>query len=141
MPIVPAFGAGMTNKNFTAAPTSLAAGSYGKLKLSPNAVVTLTGGNYYFTSVDIGTHASLLFSAATNVHVTGRVTVGNSAKLLPAGGSGVVARQIVFWVTGTDGPSSAFQTGNGVNMSINAYARNGTMSIGPYNIATGAFLG
>ena len=44
-------------------------------------------------------------------------------------------------MTGTDGSSSAFQTSNDVLMRINAYARNGTMNIGPYNNVTGAFLG
>jgi hypothetical protein len=140
MPTVPAFGAGTTDKTFSGPNNVLAQGSYGKLKLAPNAVVTLAGGAYYFSSVDIGSNAQLLFSAAANVHVTGRVTVGNGAKLLPTSSS-ILARNIVFWVTGTDGNSSAFQTSNSVRMSINAYSPNGTMNIGPYNIATGAFLG
>ncbi|MEO6222833.1 MAG: hypothetical protein ABIP90_06250, partial [Vicinamibacterales bacterium] len=114
MPTVPGFGAGTVDKTFSGLAKVLAPGSYGKLKLSPNAVVTLTGGAYYFASVDIGSNAQLLFSVATNVHVTGRVTVGNSAKLLPAAGSSILARDVVFWVTGTDGSSSAFQTSNNV---------------------------
>jgi hypothetical protein len=144
MPVVPAFNAGGQNKTFSGPANALAAGSYGKLKLSPNAVVTLTGGNYYFTSIEMGSNAQLLFSAAANIHVTGRVSVGNSARVLPAAGSGIVAHNIVFWVTGTDGPPTsptAFNTSNDVQLQANVYARNGTVTLGQYNNATGAFLG
>ncbi len=144
MPVVPTFSAGGQNKTFSGKANVLAAGSYGQLKLSPNTVVTLTGGNYYFTGIEIGSNAQLLFSAATNVHVTGRVNIGNSARVLPAAGSGIVAHHIVFWVTGADGPPAsptAFNTSNDVQLQANVYARNGTVTLGPYNIAKGAFLG
>ena len=147
MPAVPAFTAGGLNKSFsgTGAGNVLAAGTYGKLSLSANARVTLTGGAYFFTAIEVKSGATLDFAAASSVHVTGRVLFGNGSIVGPATGSGIGARDIVLYSLGTDGPSNkpsdAIQIGSQSHSSINAYAVNGTMSIGSYGVGHGAFLG
>jgi hypothetical protein len=143
MPIFPVFSAGGSDETLSGV-ESLPAGSYGELRIKPKAIVTLTGGDYYFTSIDVDPNAKLMFDAATNVHVTGRVNFGKGAKVGPALGSGISAQDVIFWIAGADGPPgkpTTFVSGNGVQMRINAYTRNGTLTIGPYNSATGAFLG
>jgi len=145
MPAVPAFSAGGANKSFSGQANTLAAGTFGKLSLGPNARLTMTGGNYYFTAIEVKAGAILEIAAPSIVHVTGRVLFGNGSTVGPAAGSGAVAHEIVFYANGTDGPankpSNAIQIGGMTNVAINAYAVNGTLSIGSFGVANGAFLG
>ena len=144
MPAVPAFTAGGADRVVTGTQV-LAAGTYGNLKVNPNATLTLSGGNYYFTSIEVKPGAKVRFSAATTMHVTGRVLVANGAEVKPTAASGVQARDVVLYATGTDGPPNnpgdAIAFGSNAILGINAYAPNGTLSIGSYANAIGAFIG
>ena len=64
MPAVPSFSAGGQNKTFsgTGAGNVLAAGTYGKLSLGSNSRVTLTGGDYFFTAIEVKAGAKLEFA-------------------------------------------------------------------------------
>jgi hypothetical protein len=123
----------------------LAAGSYGKLAVNPNATLTLSGGNYYFTSIEVKPGARVRFSAASTLHVTGRVLVGNGAEVKPTAASGVLPHDVVLYAGGTDGPPNnpgdAIAIGSNAVVGINAYAPSGTLSVGSYANATGAFVG
>jgi hypothetical protein len=144
MPAVPSFTAG--GPNLVIAGTQvLAAGSYGKLAVNPNATLTLSGGNYYFTSIEVKPGARVRFSAASTLHVTGRVLVGNGAEVKPTAASGVLPHDVVLYAGGTDGPPNnpgdAIAIGSNAVVGINAYAPSGTLSVGSYANATGAFVG
>jgi len=144
MPAVPVFGAGGADVTLSGTQT-LAAGSYGKLTVSPNAVVTLTGGAYSFASIEVKAGAQVRFSAPSTLQVVGRVLIGNNAQFAPTSSSGVEAHDVVLYATGSDGPpnkpASAIAAGSYAVLALNAYAPNGTLSLGSFTMATGAFVG
>ena len=139
MPSVPAFSAGGPDQSLSGT-TTLGPGTYGTLTLKPNAVVTLTGGTYNFTSVEV-----LLAAAATTIRVVERVLVANSSEIGPAPGGSVQPHDILLYSTATDGPpnkpANASEFGAYTILGINAYAPNGTLTIGSHTVGTGAFLG
>jgi hypothetical protein len=143
MPAVPSFSAGTTNLNLSGT-QSLPAGSYGKLTVSPNANVTLTGGNYYFSGIEVKAGARVRFSAASALHVAGRVLISNGAQVAPTAASGVVPHDVIVYATGANGPpnkpADAIAIGSQATIGLNAYAPNGTLSIGSFTAATGAFV-
>ena len=51
----------------------------------------------------------------------------------------------MLYANGTDGPATkpanAIDLGSGTTIGVDAYAPNGTLSIGSSSVATGAFLG
>ena len=90
MPAVPAFSAGGADLVLKGTQV-LPAGTYGRLTVNPNATVTLSGGNYYFTSIEVKSGGRVRFSAASTIHVTGRVLVANGAEVKPTAASGGTA--------------------------------------------------
>jgi hypothetical protein len=144
MPTVPSFSAGGADQSLSGT-TSLGPGTYGKLALKPNAVVTLSGGTYNFTSVEVKAGAKLRAAAATTIRVVGRVLVSNGGEFGPAPGSAVQPHDVVLYSTGVDGPpnkpAQAIEFGTYSIVGINAYAPNGTLTIGSHAVGTGAFLG
>ena len=71
--------------------------------------------------------------------------VANGSTIGPAPGSGITARHIVLVARGADGPPNnpahAISIGGSGTIAINAFAPNGTLSIGSQTTAVGAFLG
>lgn len=122
---------------------TLPPGTYGKLSLAPNAIVTLaSAGGYQFSAIDIGPNAVLKFAGpgTVTIRVAGRVSLAYGAKI----GGDVPAPQLVIYVAGSDGPPatpSAFDSGTGATVRASVYARNGTLRLGTSVIATGTFLG
>jgi hypothetical protein len=139
---VPSFSAGGSNQTLSGT-SSLAPGTYGQLTLNPLAVVTLTGGTYNFTSIDIKALAKLRAAAATTIRVSGRVQLSGATELRPAPGGAVQPHDIVLYATGQDAPpnADAIVIGASAIVGFNAYAPNGTVTIGPNTNATGAFVG
>ena len=86
MPTVPSFSAGGADQSLQGT-TSLAAGTYGMLTVKPNAVVTLTGGTYDFTSVEVKPGAHVRASAPVTIRVTGRVLLAGSVEFGPTANS------------------------------------------------------
>jgi hypothetical protein len=144
LPLVPAAGPGGPNRTITGTQV-LGAGNYGTLEVRPNATLTLLGGTFTFVSIELKPGARLYAGAAAAIVVAGRVKVADGFVVGPAPGSGISARQIVLFARGTDGPpnnpANAISVGGGGTIAINAYAPNGTLSIGSQTNAVGAFLG
>ncbi len=144
MPTVPAFSAGGPDVTLQNGETLLP-GSYGTLTVKSNAVVTLTGGTYSFSEIEVKPGAQVSVTGATTLQVVNRVLISNGATFSPASGSGVLPMQIVLYATGTDGPAkkpiNAIDVGSGTIIGLDAYAPNGTLSLGSSSVATGAFLG
>jgi len=144
MPTVPGFSAGTANVTLSGTQT-FAAGSYGKLTVQPNAVVTMSGGAYFFASIEVKPGAQVRFAAPSTLHVTGRVLAAGGVQIGPTAASGVQAHDVIVYATGVDGPPNkpgdAISIGSQSVVGVNAYAPNGTLSIGAYTAATGAFVG
>ncbi len=144
MPSVPSFSAGGADQSLSGT-TSLGPGTYGALTVKPNAVVTLTGGTYNFTSVEVKAGAKLRAAAATTIRVVGRVLVSNGGEVGPTPGGSIQPHDVVLYATGVDGPPNkpgqAIEFGAYSVLGINAYAPNGTLTIGSHAVGTGAFLG
>ena len=75
--------------------------------------------------------------------MSGRVLVGNGSTFAPA--TGVQAHDVVLYGAGVDGPPNkpgdAIAIGSNVTLGLNAYAPNGTLTLGSYTVGTGAYVG
>jgi len=141
MPFTAPFVAGGSDMTIHSNRT-LAAGSYGVIDVKPNKVLTLSGGDYYFTQLKVGAHASVRASAPSIVHVTGRVSASQGSFIGPTGA--VAPHDLTIWVAGTDGQGNsgtAFETAHGVTVHANVSAFNGTLTLGVDNDGVGAFQG
>ncbi|MGH3370547.1 MAG: HYR domain-containing protein, partial [Nocardioidaceae bacterium] len=144
MPAFPSYTASGPNRNLSGVQT-LAAGNYGTVSTGPNAVVTLSGGVYRMRSLELKPGAKLHISAASELRVAGRVLVASGTTVGPAPASGLSAKDLVIYSSAVDGPpnkpADAIQFGSMAVIAANAYAPNGTVSVGTYTSATGAFVG
>lgn len=144
LPVVPGAGPGGPNRTITGDQV-LSAGNYGTLEVKPNATLTLGGGSSTFATIELKPGARLYVAAAASIVVAGRVGVANGSTIGPAPGSGITARHIVLVARGADGPPNnpahAISIGGSGTIAINAFAPNGTLSIGSQTKAVGAFLG
>jgi len=144
MPAVPSFSAGGANRSLSGT-TSLDAGTYGELSVKANAVVTLTGGTYNFTSVEVKPGAKVHAAGATTIRVSGRVLLASGTELGPAPGGAVQPHDVVLYATGVDGPPNtpgdAISFGSYTVLGVNAHAPNGTLAVGSYAVGKGAFVG
>ena len=144
MPAAPSIATGGDTLSILNAQT-LPAGTYGRLSVGSNGVLNLTGGTYGFMSVEVKPGGRIAFSAPVTIGVAETVQMGNRASFAPAEGSGVQARQGVVYALGADGPpntpASAIDIGSQARVALNAYAVNGTLAIGAFSDATGAYLG
>lgn len=111
----------------------LAEGSYGALTIGTGGVLQLTGGDYTVSSISAGSGAALVFGDASRVVVRGRVSLGATAVVGPAGGSGADASDIAFHVHGVNGLDGALgstppavQVGRQSAIEANLYAPFGT---------------
>ena len=142
MPAFPVVSGGGSKVNLSGT-ASLPAGNYGQLTVGPNADVTLTGGAYNFGGIEVKPGATVRFAAASTVGVSGRVLVGNGSTFAPA--TGVQAHDVVLYGAGVDGPpnkpADAIAIGSNVTLGLNAYAPNGTLTLGSYTVGTGAYVG
>lgn len=140
MPAFPAFSAGGAVVDVAGAQT-LAAGTYGAVSVRGNSVLTLTGGDYYFTSLEVKGNATVEILGPTTIHVVDRARVGGGSIVGPAPSSGLSARDLRLYVAGADGQRKAIEIGGGSSVSMNAFAKFGTVAIGADVVATGAFIG
>jgi hypothetical protein len=142
MPASPSFTAGTEDEQLSK-DQSLLPGSFRDLVIRPLKTVTLTGGDYFFRSIDLGPGARLLASAPSTLHVTEAVSLGPLAQVRPLPTSTVRPSQLVVYALGSSGSSRFAETigaGPGTLLGLNAYAPNGTIALGPSTRATGAFL-
>jgi hypothetical protein len=137
LPAVPAAGPGGANQTVNKTQT-LAPGNYGQLHVRPKGTVTLAAGTYTFASIELQPNALLLAAGPVTIVVSGRVSVSNGGTVGPAPGSGITARDVVLYAHAADGPITL---GNHTTIALNAYAPNGTLSIGSQSHVVGALLG
>jgi hypothetical protein len=142
LPLAPPDGGGGPNLSLSGTQL-LPPGSYGTLTVKPPADITFTGGAYSFTEVAVQPGAAISFAAPTLVVVSGRVDLGNTSRLGPSVASGTSPRDIVVYVNGADGAGShdALAIGGHAEVRLDAFVPNGTLSIGAFTEATGAFVG
>ena len=126
---------------------TLPAGAYAAVTVGDGGTLLFEGGEYDVASITAGQGAALLFAGPSEVRVAGRFLTGKSATVGPDGGSGVGANEIVFYVAGIDGSDGtllstplAAEIGHSNAVGANVYAPNGTVRIGHFSDATGAFV-
>jgi len=141
MPAVPSFTAGTTDV-MVSRNVSLPPGSYGKLTVKAGYRLTLTGGTYSFSSVDIGSKSQLLAAAASVVRVAGRMVAASNAVVRPTAPQ--AAPQLTVYVTGVDSPTTnqnAAVFGTDTTIIANIYVPSGTLQFGQHSLGRGGFLG
>jgi hypothetical protein len=155
MPAFPAIVTGHTNVTVAKNKTqTLAPGSYGKVRVSGDATLTLSGGLYQFASLDVDQSATVLFAAAVEIRIDGDLDADSNSKLIVS--SGVRASQVVIYVDGDDAkgnnrPTDSFDGDAGGNTVVNIgenavvqaniYARDGSVWLKSNVQATGSFIG
>ena len=128
---------------------ALDAGSYGLLKVGKRAILTLTGGLYYFREWDIRAEAKVYVSAPVEIRVSEHLRTWSETVVGPAPTAPALAatdvRIIGTGVNGITGAISAtpkaVQFGVGSHVRANVYAPNGTLWVKQGSTATGAFVG
>jgi len=127
---------------------TLVPGTYGDLEIKNKGALLLTGGVYNFRNIETGNNASLLFSAGSQVRVSGRLSTGNNGYIGPDSGVALAASEILFYIAGLNGGEGGLggtpvAAEIGVNNEIfaNFFVPNGTLHFRQNGVATGAFLG
>jgi hypothetical protein len=132
--------------------STLQPGSYGDLRSRAGSnnhsnVLYLAGGTYYFEAINLGPNTELRFTGAAQVNVAMQLDTDSSSYIGPATGSGIAARNIVFWVGGINGKKGAIgshpksvEIGGRNTVQANFYAPNGTIWLGEGTDLTGAVV-
>ncbi|MGV7229083.1 MAG: PKD domain-containing protein [Nitrospirales bacterium] len=128
---------------------ALDAGSYGLLKVSKRAILTLTGGLYHFRKWDIRAEAKVYAAAPVEIRVSEHLRMWSETVVGPVPTAPTLTaadvRIIGTGVNGTTGAISAtpkaVQFGVGSHVRANVYAPNGTLWVKQRSTATGAFVG
>lgn len=125
----------------------LPSGDYLDVTVGAGGTLVLSGGAYNVRSVSVGTGAGLLFAAASEVRVEGRLATANDATVGPEASSGAAIRDLVIYVAGINGGDGgilssplAVEIGHDNQVGASFYAANGTLRLGHGTEATGAFL-
>ena len=130
--------------------TTLNPGRYRDVSVRLLGTLRLKEGVYHFRNLNIGAGSQLvcLGPGPTEIRIKQRLHPGMRAKIGPSAESGLTARDVVFYVEGTNGnlwdlfsyPRAAeIGSKNVVRASI--YVPNGTLAIDADSRATGAFVG
>src|SRR5580658_3535683 len=142
MPPIPSIFAatpGTTNVTVAAGQQqTLSPGSYGALVDDGN--LSLNPGTYSFASVTLGNNAHLqaLQGGSTSLLISGTLSTGTQAQIVPAGQT---ANALTISVSGTDGATPAVSVGANTQLTALLAAPNGSLSFGNNVQATGAFAG
>jgi hypothetical protein len=120
-PAVGTFTAGTTAVNVNAGQTvTLAAGRFGAITV--NGALNLTGGLYEIQSLRLGSDAKLTALARATVRITGGLTAGDRAHIVPA--AALHAAGLRFMIAGTvDSNNTAVNLGNDDQLTAVVVAR------------------
>lgn len=125
----------------------LPAGDYGTVAVGARGTLVFAGGVYDLGSLTTREAARLLFAAASEVRVAGRLQTGARSLLGPEEGSGTAVHDLVLYVAGIDGANGvlgstprAVELGPSGRYEASVYAPNGTLRIDHDAMARGAFL-
>ncbi len=123
-------------------------GMYGDIDIGNKATLRLTGGIYHFKSLNIGNKASLICLAPTEIRIKERMYPGNNAYMGPLQGSALTAKDVVFYIGGTNGHTldllshpKAAEIGQVNVVKANIVVPNGTLWINAKSDMTGSFIG
>ncbi|MBA3612813.1 MAG: hypothetical protein H0W49_07830 [Nitrospirales bacterium] len=150
MPAVPPVHAGSQDIDVSAGGVLiLQAGRYGRLKVRPGAIVTLSGGLYHFQEWDIREDAQVLANKAVEIRVKGQIDTRRHTVVGPAPGAGTLtAADVLLIGTGINGITGslddtpeAVKFGEGSKVRAKVYAPNGLLRVKAESKATGAFVG
>lgn len=148
-PPVPTFTPGTQDFDVPQGGTlTLDAGSYGLLKASLDATITLTGGTYDFTEWDMGDNVTIDIEAPTEIRIAGKLAVDQGSTLGPAAGAPTLtANDIVLYVTGINGDTGdlgatpkAAKFGIATTIRAKVFVPNGTLWMRQNGQFTGAFV-
>lgn len=121
---------------------------YGDVTLSSNSTLRLTGGEYDFLSLTMGSDSRLLCEGPTIIRIADRLYPGTKAFIKPTANSGVGADQIKIFINGENGKKGglndkpkAAHIGEGNTVEANIYANNGTLLIEEGCFLKGSFIG
>ena len=128
---------------------TLHAGRYGRLKVRPGAIVTLSGGLYHFQEWDIREDAQVLATKAVEIRVAGQIDTRRHTVVGPVPGAGTLtAADFLIIGTGINGTTGsiddtpeAVKFGEGSKVRAKVYAPKGLLRVKAESKATGAFVG
>jgi Pro-kumamolisin, activation domain/Subtilase family len=122
---------------------TLLPGTYGALTIADHCNVTLGPGTYSFSNVTISDHANLVADpAGVSIQIAGALTTAGWDTISPAAGQ--TADKLTILVAGSDGTNGSSQAASiGQHSQIDTLLAtpNGSLSLGPYVQAAGAFAG
>ena len=126
---------------------TLDAGAYGVVTVRKNSTLTLTGGEYHIEKLELLGEAHMVFEAATDLRVAGRIEAELGMNVGPADGSSVSASDIIIYVGGMNGTTGgileeplAVSFGNFAEIDANIYAPNGSIAIKGNSTMEGSFV-
>ena len=127
---------------------TLPPGDYRDIVVRRGGELLFTGGIYNVRSIDARDRAKLLFGGASEVRVERRFDTDWRVYVGPAGGSGIAASDLIFYIAGINGRNGrlwahpqAAQIGLNNTVAANFYVPKGTLWLGAGTEATGAFWG
>ncbi len=133
-PPIPDFTVGTTAVSLGGHDTqTLAAGSYGAINLSSNAVLTFSGGTYYIDSLTTTGQADIVISAATTLFIKSAFSLGGGSVI----NSTAVPSNLTVWYSGTSTASLA----GGSGFYGDVYAPNATVTLVGNSNFYGSFVG
>jgi hypothetical protein len=115
---------------------NLSPGAYNDVILGSNTTLILSGGQYDFMNLELGSDSVIVCQDPTIIRIKERLYPGTKSYLGPQAGSTITAGDIKIYVNGTNGKKGglndkpkAAQIGEGNTIKANIYAKNGTLLI------------
>jgi len=125
---------------------ALAPGDYGNILVKSQGILYFTGGIYNINSIDAGLGSNVLFGASSEVRIADTFNSRTNSHIGPGVGSGIEARDIIFYVAGINGSSGALgatpkaaKVGLSSTFHANIFAPNGTIWLKNSTSAVGSF--
>ena len=125
----------------------LPAGDYLEVSVAAEGTLVLEGGAYEVADVSLGDGARLLFRAASELRVRGRLSAGSGVEIGPEAGSGLDGADALFAIGGIDGADGVFgsqpravEVGSGATIRANLQAPDGSVRLGQQAVLEGAIV-
>ncbi|MCP4151306.1 MAG: hypothetical protein GY757_26415 [bacterium] len=106
------------------------------------AVLYLSGGTYHLENILAGEYVKILILGNSKVIIKHRLETGKSAVIDADEGTQLSARDLVFYVNGTNSDTGVLPVDIGIRSLLNAniYAPNGTLRLRARGEAEGSFI-
>ena len=140
---LPPFVAGSSNANDIVVPKNgtqiLAFGTYGDIVVGKGATLILDG-LYQVRSILVNKKGEILFDGESEVTVVETLKTKSKATIGPQSGSGIEAKDIIFYVAGGNNGKAA-NIGSKNTLSATIFAPNGDIIVGSKSVVIGALFG